>query len=108
MAVWCELLIIDPEFESWEMKVDLKAVAKDAGVYKTVKEYGTGKPIREVQYSMTQAKKLIKTILDYADPEDFERIEHYWKDNAKLMKAWNVMKDLKMKKKGNLSNYGGS
>lgn len=91
MAVWCGLLIL--EGDRWEMKIDLKAVAENAGVYKTYREMDTGRPIREVQYSLSQARKMIRLILQYGSAEDFEQVEYFWKGNAKLMKIWKELKE---------------
>lgn len=94
MAVWCGLLVL--EGDSWGMKIDLKAVAENAGVYKTFREYGTGKLIREVQYPLSNVRKMIKLILQYGTPDDFEQVEYFWRGNEKLMKIWRELKE-KMK-----------
>lgn len=71
------------------MKIDLKNVAEAAGVYETVREVDTGKPIREVKYPLAKARKLCRLILKHADPEDIEEVvPKYFKVNSKLMKIW--------------------
>lgn len=86
MAVWCGLLIL--EGENFEMKIDLKNVAEAAGIYETVREVDTGKPIREVKYPLAKARKLCRLILKHADPEDLEEVSRQFKVNSKLMKMW--------------------
>ena len=71
----------------WKMAINLRAMAEMVGKYRTVTEYGRGR-VKELQCSVTKAKKICRLIVENADPEEFVEVTEIFKQNPKLMKIW--------------------
>lgn len=74
----------------WNMIIDLKAVADQAG--KRVKdEYNGG---MFVDYPVPRAKKLLKLILEYGSEEDLQACDKYLAINQKLYSWWKEVRSV--------------
>lgn len=79
------ILTLSDNWDShWTMIVDLKEIIKDTGRKQRNPE--TGK--METLFTLIQAKKLIKLILQYASSEELVQLDILFKDNDKLYKVW--------------------
>ena len=76
--------------EHCEMKFDLDGIARRAGVReeKYKDENGVWHTDTLILLPIPQARKIINTILKYADPEDYGVIGEAFRKNKKLYKIW--------------------
>lgn len=82
----------------WKMTINLRELARSAGVRKkepdgVYTDPRTGETERYrgawyTDYTMAQAKKLLKLIQTHGREEDFVKCDEYFAENAKLNKLW--------------------
>ena len=74
----------------YEMNFDLDGIARRAGVReeKYKDENGVWHTGTLILLPIPQARKIINTILKYADPEDYGVIGEAFRKNKKLYKIW--------------------
>jgi hypothetical protein len=75
---------------TWSMTIDIKALAEEAGKRHT--DLYEGRNV--VDYPIPRAKKLLKLIRQYGDPEDFGRVGELLKTNKRLSKYWNELEEI--------------
>ena len=80
------IITIRDTWHHWWMKIDLKAVARDAG-RKVKDEDGD-----YIAYPLPRAKKLLKLIRQFGSDKDFEACDRYLAQNAKLYKYWKELR----------------
>ena len=79
------ILTLSDYFDShWKMSINLDAIVKDTG--RREKNTTTNKV--ETLFTISQAKKLIKLIVQYANDDELSRIDDLFRDNEKLYKIW--------------------
>lgn|GEM_PF-5406326 len=78
------LTLSDPWDTHWKLSLNLDAIIKDTG--RREKNTTTNKV--ETLFPISNAKKLIKLILQYASDDELSRIDILFRGNEKLYKVW--------------------
>lgn len=82
------IIRIENLWEHWKMTIDLKELARSAGMKVERPKYSE----KVVSVPLPRAKKLLKLIRDNGTEKDFEACDKYLATNRRLFKYWIEMR----------------
>lgn len=91
------LTIRDFDFgNSWEMRFDLNVIVEQAGnkgKERWQDEKGYSHTSTFTLMNLSQVRRIVKMILEYADPEDLDAVDGIFRKNEKLYRIWRAKRN---------------